>query len=273
MAVPPWFVGDPADPRAAAIRAALPADARSIATAGRFDAEWPADMAGATVVIHRSRLARADRAALAGLLARGPARVVLCVGPHARYEDLESWAALVDRIVPESIAAEVIGRYGSATSSRGPGGVGLLVVADEPELSAALVEAGRACGYAARPVLPGDRDGLADDLPMLYAVPALDPDWPRRLEEQAARRPVVALVGFADGDDVATAKGRGAAACLELPCDLGDLAFVLDRVIEGQARSGRHRADSGGAACEGPRGTRAASVPGSIGREGGASVR
>lgn len=273
MAVPPWFVGDPADPRAAAIRAALPADTRSIAARGPFGTDWPVEMAGATVVIHRSRPVRADRSALAGLLARAPARVVLCVGPYARYDDLEPWATLVDRIMPEAIAPEVIGRYGSAARSRGPAGAGLLVDADEPELSAALVDAGRACGYDARPVWSGDRDDLAVDLPMLYVVPALDPDWPRLLEERAADRPVVAMVGFADGDDVATARGRGAAACLELPCDLGDLAFVLRRVIEGQARSGRHRADPGGAACEGPRGARAASVPGSARRDGGASDR
>ena len=41
---------------------------------------------------------------------------------------------------------------------------------------------------------------------------------------------MVALLGFADRATVGQARAHGASACLELPFDLADLVFVLDRL-------------------------------------------
>src|SRR5205823_12963765 len=87
------------------------------------------------------------------------------------------------------------------------------------------------CAEAGYPVAPArdwsevGQGGLA-----VWDVPVLEPDWPRLLGREARSRPVVAMLGFADRAMVGLARDRGAAACLDLPCDPADLIFVLDRL-------------------------------------------
>jgi DNA-binding NarL/FixJ family response regulator len=60
----------------------------------------------------------------------------------------------------------------------------------------------------------------------------LEAGWAQRLEWRARRTgPVIALAGFADRAVVARARGAGAVACLELPCDLDDLVDAVDRTV------------------------------------------
>jgi ActR/RegA family two-component response regulator len=40
---------------------------------------------------------------------------------------------------------------------------------------------------------------------------------------------VIALLGFADRGSVTQAREAGAVACLDWPCDVDDLVYVLDR--------------------------------------------
>jgi hypothetical protein len=58
----------------------------------------------------------------------------------------------------------------------------------------------------------------------------LDPGWPDRMARRSRSSSVIALMGFADREAVRTARETGASACLEWPCELDDLAYVLDRI-------------------------------------------
>ena len=67
----------------------------------------------------------------------------------------------------------------------------------------------------------------------IWDVPVLEPGWPDQLERRARLTgPVIALLGFADRASVTLARARGAAACLELPFDLDDLLYLIDRAVE-----------------------------------------
>src|SRR3954468_9406375 len=112
-APPCWFVGDLADPWVAAIAAALPSGTLRIPCAGELPRAWPAGGLPGTVVLHRPLLSPADAERLRRLRARAetPPRVVLCVGPHARYHQLERWSCLVDVVLPEATAPETIARH------------------------------------------------------------------------------------------------------------------------------------------------------------------
>lgn len=83
-------------------------------------------------------------------------------------------------------------------------------------------------GYAPR----RERDNplLGPEPWVVWDVPVLDPDWSTRLAMAAQRRGVIAMLGLADRETVATARAAGAIACLDLPCDPDDLIFVLDRL-------------------------------------------
>ncbi|HMB08414.1 MAG TPA: hypothetical protein VKP69_32375, partial [Isosphaeraceae bacterium] len=107
------------------------------------------------------------------------------------------------------------------------------VVCSDHELGQTLADACAALGYAAEPAR-GWSEAAAGGL-AVWDVPMLEPDWPRALARRARAGRVVALLGFADRALVARARAHGAAACLELPCDLADLGFVLDRLATGRA--------------------------------------
>ncbi len=115
----------------------------------------------------------------------------------------------------------------------------------DDELCRALVDACGAAGYPAEAIddqeiggIPGpgrrQRSGSASARVLtIWEVPVLEAAWAQRLEWRARRTgPVIALAGFADRSVVARARGAGAVACLELPCDLDDLVDAVDRAVD-----------------------------------------
>jgi hypothetical protein len=230
----PWFVGDLDDPWVAAIADALPSGAPRLRCAGELPTVWPAALLAArTVVLHRPLLTSTDAERLRRLRAREgpPIRIVLCVGPHARYRELESWIPMIDALLPEATARETVARHlAGAESITRPAEPRprVIVVSGLYEMRSTLVEA---CDTAGYPVTPAadwaddDSSGLA-----VWDVPVLEDAWPDRLTQQARKRPVVTLLGIADRVTVTLARSHGAAACLDLPCDPADLVYVLDRL-------------------------------------------
>jgi hypothetical protein len=236
-----WFAGDLDDPWVAAIAEALPPGTVRIPCAGDLPETWPGGRPPAVLVLHRPLLTGLDAERLRRLRGRGdrPPRVVVCVGPHARAHQLERWSPLVDAILPEATARETIARHVGTGARASVPRPAVAVVSSQYELRWTLADACRDAGYQAE---------LARSWPeavpaplAVWDVPVLEPGWPVLLEAQAATRCVVALLGFADRETVALARARGAAACLDLPCDPADLAFVLDRLAQRLARPGARR--------------------------------
>jgi hypothetical protein len=229
----PWFVGDLADPWVSAIAEALSPGARRFDAPGPLPDSWPEGWSDARrVVVHRAHLTDGDRERLGRLKAEAgqKLRLILCVGPQPRYRDVERWAPMVEAVLPEAIARETIARHVGGTVVRAPGAVRprIAVVSALHELRMALADACREAGY---PVEPAADFAATSARRVVWDVPVLEDDWPRRLAHEARSRAVVALMGFADRATVDLARSRGASACLDLPCDPADLAFVLDRLF------------------------------------------
>lgn len=232
--VPAVFAGDLGDPWVAAIAAALPSGSVVVSCETELPEVWPFEAApGRVLVLHRDILTRADAARLARDRHEGRfTRVVLCVGPHARYHALQAWAAgLADAVLPEATAAEVIARYlGNEPTPRPERHrPRITVVGGLHEPRAMLADLCEAAGYPVVSVSNWSQVAPTARL-AVWDVPVLEPHWPERLEHYAASRSVVALLGFADRVLVAEARARGASACLDSPCHPADLAFVLDRL-------------------------------------------
>lgn len=228
------FLGELDDPWVAAIADALPANTLRMASYGELPDGWP-DLVRSvrTLVLHRSVLTITDAERLRRLRTpegQGP-RVILCVGPYARYHQLARWSALADVIVPEAIAAEVIGRHVSEirtrTASMGPKGR-IVALSSNHEMRQMLTETCSEAGYPA--LAARDWSEVRPGGSVIWDVPVLDEGWPDVLEREGRTRRVVAMLGFADRMTVSLAKSKGAAACLELPCEVADLVFVLERV-------------------------------------------
>ena len=232
-----WFAGDLDDPWVLAIAEALPRDSLRIDCPGDLPESWPIDRPTPfSLVLHRSNLTANDSQRLLRLKARADRtpRVVLCVGPQARYVEVERWSRLVDVVIPEATARETVARHALALELERrpirPGGsrVRISVVSPNFELRTTLAEAARSGGFATEAI-----SDLADAPPgvaTVWDVPVLEPDWPIRLKKLGKFGPVVALLGFADRSTVTLARRNGASACLDLPCEVGDLLAVLDRV-------------------------------------------
>jgi hypothetical protein len=142
-----------------------------------------------------------------------------------------AWSGLVDVLLPEATASETIARYvGQPTPPRivPPRPLPVAVASGHWELGRMLEDALGTAGYAPR----RERDNplLGPEPWVIWDVPVLDPDWSTRLAMAAQRRGVIALLGLADRQTVATARAGGAIACLDLPIDPDDLIFVLDRL-------------------------------------------
>ncbi len=228
-----WFAGDTDDPWVAAIADALPPGTRRLARGGDLPAEWPGGPTPSTLVLHRANLTPTDAERLRVLRERGPRppRVVLCVGPLARYHHWERWGPLVDAVLPEATASETVARHVAAVGGRrreaGPRPP-LAVVGGDLELRRTLAGIGAGAGFPSRTF--EDWADAPEGILTLTAVPVLEDGWDHDLARRSRTRPVVALLGFADRHSVALARRRGVAACLDLPCDLADLIFVLDRL-------------------------------------------
>lgn len=231
------FVGDLADPWVNALASVLPPSTPRLDCPDFLPESWPSAALGACVVVlHRGILSNTDAARLHALRNRpsGPPRVVLCVGPHARYFQVECWRPLVDAILPEATALDILARHAAPPDTFAPerdtlrNRPRIVVVSSNFELRLTLSDACQRAGYPAQPV-PGWADA-PPDWPSVWDVPVLEPDWPEILAREAASRPVLALLPFADRETVSLARSQGASACLDLPLDPADLAFVLDRI-------------------------------------------
>ncbi len=245
---PIWFAGDLADPLAGAIAAALGPATRLIPCPGGLPEPWPpiSPRSPRAVVVHRAILGATDAGRLAALRGRLDAgrALILCVGPHVRYADIERWARGVDLVLPEALAAETIGRHVGVVepAAAPPDGRGVAVVSTGPELRATWGAILRAGGYD---VVAADRPEAAPaGLVAVWDVPVLEPTWPDRLRELAARGPVVAAIGFLDRTTRQVARAAGASACLDMPADLADLVLAVDR-LAGRRRDPAHPAVPG----------------------------
>jgi hypothetical protein len=220
------------DPWVKALAGLLPDATIRIDCAGELPETWPNVGRGPSVlVLHRRHLRDADADRLRRARRTIPlVRVVLIVGPHVRYDQLQRWSLLVDGVVPEVVAREVLPSHIDRLRSpgypvrKGP----VCVVSSDFELRSMLVEVCRRAGFEAVGVRDWSQAPVG--VPALWDVPVLEPGWPRRLAVEAASRRVVALIGFADQPLADQAREHGAAACLDLPCDPADLLAVLERV-------------------------------------------
>jgi hypothetical protein len=250
-----WFMGDLSDPWVVSIADAL-SESRSVVRldcAGElpdrpFDPSHPPRL----IVMHRHRLTPGDAEQLRRwrepAASAAPPALFLCVSPYVRYEDLERWSGLVNLVLSEASAPDVllrhVARLVDEPASRPARGASpsfrIEVAGTNDELRKALAEACARAGYRVEqvddgavgdnqapvrpPVAPGQR------VLTIWDVPVLEPGWPERLERRSrATGPVIVLFGFADRTTVACAKAHGAAACLELPYNVDDLLDVIDR--------------------------------------------
>ncbi len=248
-----WFVGDLADPWVVAIADALPTaygllrvDCRGELPAVPSDAACVPRL----IVFHRQRLVPSDAERLKEWRAVAPndsPALFLCVGPYTRYEELERYSGLVDLVLSEATAAEVLprhvtrlldGRQGRSPRSEA-GSIRVLVASANGELGRVVAEACIAAGYRAEDVedqvvgsTPSGRSHSSAESEIfltIWDVPLLEA-WRERLERHVlSAGPVIALMGFADRKSVALARSKGAFACLELPLNLDDLIDALDR--------------------------------------------
>ncbi len=250
-----WFFGDLSDPWVASIADSLPgshdiirADCPGELPSEPLDSKGPPKL----IVLHRQRLVGNDAERLKGWRStvdngESPA-LILCVGPYVRYEELERYSGLVDLVLSEATAAEVLPRHVArlleGRPSRAPRSDGIplrvCVAGSNVELTRAVGEACAVAGY--RIELTGDPivgarvsgrnepSAPTETVLIIWDVPVLDPDWSDRLERHCLQAgPVIALMGFADRTSVALARSKGAIACLELPLNLDDLIDVIDR--------------------------------------------
>jgi hypothetical protein len=228
---PAWFVGDLDDPWVASIAGRLPASFRRRSCPGELPEEWIAESPPpGVVVLHRPLLTALDGQRIGRLRARGetPARVILCVGPYARHDDLVRHARLFDAVLPEATAAETVRRHVDLERPTPVHRPMVTAVSSLHDIRVLLREACRHAGY--RVETADDTPELAPRGLVVWDVPILDPRWPERMARRAKTSAVVALLGFADRAIVTSARAAGAAACLEWPCDLEDLFYVMDRL-------------------------------------------
>jgi hypothetical protein len=263
-----WFFGDLSDPWVVAIADALPPahgvlrmDSPGESLRQPFDAHHPPRL----IVVHRQRLASGDADRFQELRTQigtvhSPA-LILCVGPYVRYEELERYSGLVDLLLSEATASEVLPRHVTRLLDGRPGRtprteqdllVRVRVASSNGELSRTIAEACATAGYrveqtddqtvGARTPTPTSHEPASpsESLLTVWDVPVLE-EWTERLERHARQAgPVVALIGFPDRSTVALAKAKGAIACLELPLNLDDLIDVIERFAQSQILEPHH---------------------------------
>jgi hypothetical protein len=259
-----WFFGDPADPWSGSIVEALTRDLPSWYRIRQIDETGSGLLAIAdtaqvpnVVVLHRTRLAAgdADRWADACSQAGFPAevRTILCHGDFVRQAELERWTVVVDELIPEAVALDVLaGRLSplpvpKATGEKTPEdvrddrdrslqhGKRVRVVSTDLELVGAIGEFCRSQGdvIVQEPLLPSASEARLSDSKSrgltIWEVPQLEPGWPAEMERLARSGPLIALLAFPRRDLVTLAKSQGAFACLPLPCHFDDLALAMKR--------------------------------------------
>lgn len=196
------------------------------------------------LVLHRSRLAPGDVERLAELRrateSGNQPRIALCVGPYARYAEIERLTGFVDFILPEATARDVLprrlARMLGAPADRPKQREGAApvvdVVSSDFDLRRMIAEACLAAGFRAveNASLIDSHPGAEPPAATVWDAPVLEPRWAEQLERRSRFGPVVALLSFADRGLVALARRSGAAACLDQPFDVDDLIHALDRL-------------------------------------------
>jgi hypothetical protein len=226
------FVGDLADPWVAAIASSLPRPRRDLPCVGELPQQWPDDARTArVVVIHRPTLSQHDLERIEALRDRKgpPPRIILCAGPNVRYHQLERCSTLVDVLLSDATASEVIARHGSdlpASARPHAPRPSVAIQSTNSDLRSMLADACQSAGFA---VYEGDAAASPAGTLVVWDVPILEEGWEAELRRLADRRRVVSLIGFPDRSIVRLARQAGAFAVIELPCDPLDLIFVLDR--------------------------------------------
>ncbi len=261
-----WFVGDLNDAWVASIADALPVahGVVRIQCTGELmrGPLFAADHPPRLIVVHRQTLAPVDAQWLKdwrpdAVSTTSPA-LILCVGPYVRYEELERYSGLVDLVLSEATAADVIPRHVArlldGRPTRMPRAdtdppVRVLVASTSAELSDTIAEACAAAGYPVERIDDqevgnqsaggNEHSRSGETLITVWDVPVLE-EWTERLKRHARNTgPVVALMGFPDRNMVAVAKSTGAIACLELPLNLEDLVDLIERFANSLARDPR----------------------------------
>jgi CheY-like chemotaxis protein len=261
-----WFFGDLDDPWVVSIADAIPAGSsvqRVDCSAQVPERPFAAGRPPCLVILHRSRMTAQDCERLRtwrdrGAAAVGPA-LILCASPYLRYEELERAAGLVDRVLPEATAPDVIaGHAARLLEGRGCGAdlartaeraFRIEIAGGTGDLVAALVDACTSAGHTAQAIADlagaaGPRGRISSGTPgqrvlTIWEVPVLEPRWTERLAQRARDAgPVIALLGMADRGLVTQAKNHGAAGCLDLPCDLDELLDLIERVAARQPLEG-----------------------------------
>jgi hypothetical protein len=230
------FFGDLSDPWVVAIADALPTDTK------RDDcpASLPEETPTATIlVVHRALLGANDGNILRKWREHGP-HIILCVGPNVRARDVEPLGKSVDVILNDATASEIVARYvgslGHFHASAPRETLPLLaVVASGFEMRRMLVDAAKAAGFPARGFSTWDE--ATPSRLAIWDAPVMLPGWEKQLIDPSRKRTVLAMIGFPDRYSVALARDAGAAACLDFPCDIADLAFVLDRLSAHESSS------------------------------------
>jgi hypothetical protein len=237
------FAGDFEDPLVSAMLGALQADPDTV-----WVVDWPEGttlpemiahhiaMNGelVSVVIHRRSLGPSELAAL-GFIRRTienslrKPSIELIAGNLVRYSDLQATTSLVDRIVSEGVATEVIVRKTSMAEPAGDFGFPVGILTSNVALREMLEDVLLAFGYC-----PAVLNGCSDPiLPhgslLIWDVPVLSDRWEVRLRDQSRMRPILTLLGLADRGLIERARSAGAISCLELPFQIEDLRNVLER--------------------------------------------
>jgi hypothetical protein len=248
------FIGDLDDPWVAAIADAIPAGfrvARLSCSGDVPDEPFAPDELPRLIVMHRHRLGALDRARIKRWRERRESAiapiVVLCLSPFVRYEDAERVLGLIDHLIPEGTAADIlpgrIARLFPATeppSRRDATSFAIEVSGKNDDLCRTLVDACIRLGYRAAaiddllgaefartrlPAIPSQERLLT-----IWEVPVLEPEWPEVLTRRAlATGPLIGLMGFADRATVSQAKSHGAVACLDIPFEIEDLIDSVER--------------------------------------------
>ncbi len=232
------LVGDDSDPQFRTIASAVGASYQRFARLGDLDTERMAS--GATpevVILHRVQPDPAELR-LVSLWRRGPAkhtRILLCTSPIARFRQLEPWYGACDAVLSEATAPFTLSRYLGPPLVRDPSDRSVsrrrvAVISCHFELRVMLCDLCHRAGFRARPARDWS-DARGGSL-ALWDIPVLEPSWAETLRVESRRRRIIGLAGFCDRELVASVTGSGGAACLDLPFQADDLAWVLQRVAQ-----------------------------------------
>jgi hypothetical protein len=230
------FFGDLSDSWVVKIADALPVDSKRDDCPGLLPEQTPT---ANILVVHRALLGANDSNILRHWREHGP-RIILCVGPNVRARDVELLGKSVDVILNDATASEIVARYVGSHDHSDPISPRetlplLAVVASGYEMRRMLVDAAKVAGFPARGFATWDE--ATPSRLAIWDAPVLFPGWEKQLIEPSRKRTVLAMIGFPDRYSVALARDAGAAACLDFPCDIADLAYVLDRLSAHESSS------------------------------------